>query len=143
MNIENHNNSFNEILTLIQQARKRAYLQTNKVLMELYWSVGKYVSNKTSKESWGKGVVKELAEYIQQQDPIIGGFTPRNIWRMKQFYETYRENLKLTPLVSQISWTNNLIILSGNRSDEEKEFYLGLLPEAKELASKLELDSEN
>ena len=124
MNIEKHNNSFNEILTLIQEARKRAYQQSNKVLMELYWNVGKYVSNKTTKESWGKGIVKELADYIKQQDPTVGGFTTRNIWRMKQFYETYQDNLKLTPLVSQISWTNNLIILSGNKSDEEKEFYL-------------------
>ena len=124
MNIENHNNSFNEILTLIHQARKKAYQQTNSVLMELYWNVGKYVSNKTTNESWGKGVVEELAKYIKQQDPTIGGFTTRNIWRMKKFYEIYRDNPKLTPLVSQISWTNNLIILSGNKSDEEKEFYL-------------------
>lgn len=124
MNIENHNNSFNKILTLIHQARKKAYQQTNRVLMELYWNVGKYVSNKTTTDSWGKGVVEELAKYIKQQDPTIGGFTTRNIWRMKKFYETYKENPKLTPLVSQISWTNNLIILSGNKSDEEKEFYI-------------------
>ena len=120
MNIENHNNSFNEILTLIHQARKKAYQQTNSVLMELYLNVGKYVSNKTTTDRWGKGVVEELAKYIKQQDPTIGGFTTRNIWRMKKFYETYKDNPKLTPLVSQISWTNNLIILSGNKSDEEK-----------------------
>jgi predicted nuclease of restriction endonuclease-like (RecB) superfamily len=124
MNIENHNNSFNEILTLIQEARKRAYQQSNKVLMELYWSVGKYVSNKTTKESWGKGVVKELAEYIKQQDPTVGGFSDKNIWRMKQFYETYNENEKLSPLVREVSWTNNLIIMSGRKSDEEREYYL-------------------
>jgi predicted nuclease of restriction endonuclease-like (RecB) superfamily len=124
MNIENHNNSFNEILTLIQEARKRAYQQSNKVLMELYWSVGKYVSNKTTKDSWGKGVVKELAEYIKQQDPTVGGFSDKNIWRMKQFYETYNENEKLSPLVREVSWTNNLIIMSGRKSDEEREYYL-------------------
>jgi predicted nuclease of restriction endonuclease-like (RecB) superfamily len=124
MNIENHNNSFNEILTLIQEARKRAYQQSNKVLMELYWSVGKYVSTKTSKDSWGKGVVKELAEYIKQQDPTVGGFSDKNIWRMKQFYETYNENEKLSPLVREVSWTNNLIIMSGRKSDEEREYYL-------------------
>jgi predicted nuclease of restriction endonuclease-like (RecB) superfamily len=92
--------------------------------MELYWSVGKYVSNKTTKESWGKGVVKELAEYIKQQDPTVGGFSDKNIWRMKQFYETYNENEKLSPLVREVSWTNNLIIMSGRKSDEEREYYL-------------------
>ena len=124
MNIEKHENSFNEVLTLIQKARKKAYNQINQNLIELYWSVGEYVSQKTKKEHWGKGIVKELAEFIKKKDPTIGGFTPRNIWRMKQFYETYHNNPKLTPLVSQISWTNNLIVLSGNKSDEEKEFYL-------------------
>ena len=124
MKIENHKDSFNEVLTLIQKARQVAYTQVNQVLMELYWSVGEYVSHKTSKENWGKGIVEELATYIKKEDPSIGGFTTRNIWRMKQFYEAYQDNLKLTPLVSQVSWTNNLIILSGNKSDEEKEFYL-------------------
>jgi len=124
MKIENHKDSFNEVLTLIQKARQVAYTQVNQVLMELYWSVGEYVFHKTNKENWGKGIVEELAIYIKKEDPSIGGFTTRNIWRMKQFYETYRENSKLTPLVSQISWTNNLIILSGNKSDDEKEFYL-------------------
>jgi predicted nuclease of restriction endonuclease-like (RecB) superfamily len=124
MNIETHKDSFDELLILIQKARQVAYTQANQVLMELYWSVGEYISYKTKNESWGRGVVKELAEYIKKQDPTIGGFTVRNIWRMKQLYETYCENSKLTPLVSQISWTNNLIILSGNKSDDEKEFYL-------------------
>jgi len=124
MNIENHKNSFNEVLTLIQKSRQVAYNQVNQTLMKLYWSVGEYISHKTTKENWGRGVVEELAKYIKEKDPTIGGFTTRNIWRMKQLYETYKQNPKLTPLVSQISWTNNLIILSGNRSDEEKEFYL-------------------
>ncbi len=123
-NIDNSQNSFNEVLTLIQQAKQKVYTQANKILMELYWNVGHYVSEKTNHERWGKSTVSELAIYIKKQDPSIGGFSPRNIWRMKQFYETYAENKKLSPLVTQISWTNNLIIMSGRKSDEEKEFYL-------------------
>ena len=115
MNIENHKNSFNEVLTLIQKSRQIAYTQVNQTLMKLYLSVGEYISHKTTKENWGRGVVKELAKYIKEKDPTIGGFTTRNIWRMKQLYETYKQNPKLTPLVSQVSWTNNLIILSGNK----------------------------
>ena len=124
MKIENTQKSFDEFLSLIQKARQSAYRQINQTLINLYWSVGEYISHKTDKDNWGRGIVEELAKYIKEKDPSIGGFTARNIWRMKKFYETYSNNPKLTPLVSQVSWTNNLIILSGDKSDEEKEFYL-------------------
>ena len=123
-NIENDQNSFGEVLSLIQKAKRQVYKQANTILMKLYWDVGYYISDKTSNEGWGKSTVKELAEYIKKTDPSIGGFSVRNIWRMKQFYETYKENKKLSPLVTQVSWTNNLIIMSGRKSDIEKEFYL-------------------
>jgi len=123
-NINNNQNSFNEVLSLIQKAKRQVYRKANKILMELYWDVGHYISEKTNKENWGKGTVKELADYIKKIDPSIGGFSDKNIWRMKQFYETYKTNEKLLPLVRQVSWTNNLIIMSGRKSDEEKEFYL-------------------
>lgn len=123
-NIESNQKSFNEVLSLIQKAKRQVYRQANTILMELYWDVGHYVFDKTTKESWGKSVVKELAYYIKKQDPSVGGFSEQNIWRMKQFYETYRDKEKLLPLVREVSWTNNLTIMSGRKSDEEKEFYL-------------------
>ena len=118
MKIENTQKSFDELLSLIQKARQSAYRQINQTLINLYWSVGEYISHKTDKDNWGRGIVEELAKYIKEKDPSIGGFTARNIWRMKKFYETYSNNPKLTPLVSQVSWTNNLIILSGDKSEE-------------------------
>jgi predicted nuclease of restriction endonuclease-like (RecB) superfamily len=123
-NIENNQTHFNEVLTLIQKAKQKVYKQANISLMELYWDVGHYISDKTNKEHWGKSTVKELSKYIKKQDPSIGGFSEQNIWRMKQFYETYKDNQKLSPLVREVSWTNNLIIMSGRKSDIEKEFYL-------------------
>lgn len=123
-NIDNNQNSFNEILTLIQKAKQRVYKQANTLLIELYWDVGQYISDKTTSERWGKGTVRELANYIKKIDPSIGGFSEQNIWRMKQFYETYKDNEKLLPLVREVSWTNNLSIMSGRKTDVEKEFYL-------------------
>jgi predicted nuclease of restriction endonuclease-like (RecB) superfamily len=52
------------------------------------------------------------------------GFSVQNLWRMKQFYETYKDNEKLSPLVRELSWTHNLIILHNTETTEEKEFYL-------------------
>lgn len=123
-NIKNNRNNFNEILILIKKSKQKAYKRVNDILIKLYWDVGQYISNKTKKEGWGKSTVKELANYIKKKDPDIRGFSEQNIWRMKQFYETYKDNKKLSSLVREVSWTNNLIIMSGRKSDEEKEFYL-------------------
>ncbi|CAA6820042.1 MAG: FIG074102: hypothetical protein [uncultured Sulfurovum sp.] len=123
-NIDNNKNSFNEILTLIQKVKQRVYKQANTLLIELYWDVGQYISDKTTSERWGKSTVRELANYIKKIDSSIGGFSEQNIWRMKQFYETYKDNEKLLPLVREVLWTNNLSIMSGRKSDVEKEFYL-------------------
>ena len=134
------NTNFSEIVTLIQSSKQKAYAQVNTTLIELYWSIGKYISTKTIKENWGKGVVKELAEFIKLQDPTMKGFSDKNLWRMKQFYETYKDNQKLTPLVTEISWTNNLVILSSAKTDEEREFYLLLA--SRERYSKRELERQ-
>ena len=132
--------NFNKILKTIQLSKQKALQQVNSTLIELYWEIGKYIAEKTIKENWGKGVVKELADYIKEKEPTLKGFTERNLWRMKQFYEAYKDNEKLTPLVTEISWTNNLIILSSTKTDEEREFYLLLT--SKERYSKRELERQ-
>ena len=85
MNLQQNNNdtNFNELLNLITTSKQKALKQVNSTLIELYWNIGKYISTKTIKENWGKGVVKELANYIKLQDPTIKGFSDKNIWRMK------------------------------------------------------------
>jgi predicted nuclease of restriction endonuclease-like (RecB) superfamily len=91
-------------------------------------------------EKWGKSVVKEFSQYIQAHYEGIKGFSPQNIWRMKQFYDTYAHNEKLSPLVREISWTNNLLIMMAAKTDEEREFYLLLT--AKNNYSKRELERQ-
>jgi len=123
-NIENNQNSFNEVLSLIQKAKQKVYKEANSTLIMLYWDLGAYISNKTTKENWGKGVVKSLAEYINQKDPSLKGFNNRNLWRMKQFYETYEDSPKLSTLWTQLNWSNNRTIFSRCKRKEEREFYL-------------------
>ena len=132
--------NFNEILKTIQTSKQKALQQVNTTLIKLYWEVGKYISIKTISENWGKSIVEDLAAYIKKQEPTLKGFTARSLWRMKQFYETYKDNKKLTPLVTEISWTNNLIILSSAKTDEEREFYLLLA--SRERYSKRELERQ-
>lgn len=118
------NNEFQNVVLMIKQAQIRAYSAVNHELIDLYFSLGKYISVKVEQSNWGKGVVKELADYIAKTAPELTGFSDKNLWRMKQFYETYKDDEKLSPLVRELSWTNNLIIFSRTKSAEERAFYL-------------------
>lgn len=71
------------------------------------------------KSTFGDSYIDSIAKEIQEEFPGIKGFNRRGLYRMKQFYETYAENEVVTPLVTQISWTNHLLIMSGCKSDEE------------------------
>ena len=88
--------------------------------------LGEYISQRVADDGWGQGTVKTLAEHIARRRPNAIGFSARNLWRMMQFYETYRDRPKLSPLVTELSWTHNLIIMSRCKRDEEREFYLRL-----------------
>jgi predicted nuclease of restriction endonuclease-like (RecB) superfamily len=116
--------NFTEVLNLIVTSKQNVYKKINTALIELYWEIGKYISLKTTKENWGKSIVKELASFITQKEPTIKGFTSRGLWRMKQFYEIYKDSKKVSPLVTQITWTNHLLIISASKSDEEREYYI-------------------
>ena len=131
---------FADVIEMIRGTRNQVLRMANTALIDLYWQVGQYLSAKISSAEWGDGVVKQLAEYIGKNCPDIKGFSDKNLWRMKQFYETYAGKEKLSPLVRQISWTNNLIILSRTKSEEECEFYLQKC--ISERYSKRELDRQ-
>ncbi len=85
-------------------------------------------------------MVDSLAEYLARTVPGQRGFTRRNLFRMRQFFETYRGDAKVTPLVTQLPWTHNLIILSQAQRPEEREFYLRMA--AQERWSKRELERQ-
>lgn len=126
---------------MIQHTRSEVVRLANASLIDLYWRVGKYISDKISVSEWSDGVVKQLADYIEKNSPEVKGFSDKNLWRMKQFYETYKDaDEKLSPLVRQISWTNNLIIMSRSKTLDERAFYLTLCQ--KEHLSKRELNRQ-
>jgi len=131
---------FVEIIQLIKQARNRAIKSVNTELINLYWNIGEYISKRVENAEWGQSIVKELAIYLQKNEPDLKGFSDKNLWRMKQFYETYKDFPKLAPVVREISWTNNLTILSRANTIEEKEFYLRLCIQEK--YSKRELERQ-
>ena len=124
---KNYIKQFDDVVLLIRQTRNNVVRLANTALIELYWKIGEYLHKRIEASEWGNGVVKQLSLHIAKHNPGLSGFSDKNLWRMKQFYETYSaESEKLSPLVRQISWSNNLVILSRAKSIEEKEFYLRL-----------------
>ena len=109
---------FTDIIQLIKQSRENAIRSVNAELINLYWNIGAYITNKIEQAEWGDSVVSELAKYIQQNEPEIKGFSDKNIWRMKQFYETYKDFPKLSTLLREISWSHNLAIFSRCKTDK-------------------------
>ncbi len=117
---------FDEVLGLIDVARSSAVAAVNTHLIQLYWSIGEHISRRIAGAGWGQGTVAQLAEHIRKRLPNARGYSARNLWRMMQFFETYRDKPKLSPLVTELSWTHNLLIMSRSKRDDEREFYLRL-----------------
>ena len=132
--------SFAEVVEMIRGARQTAVRTANTQLVELYWQVGAYISRKLEQAEWGDGVVPQLADYLARTQPGLRGFTRANLFRMRQLYETYRDDEKVAPLVRQLPWTHNLIIINQSKRPEEREFYLRLA--IQEQWSKRELERQ-
>jgi len=129
---------FNQIISMIQTARFRAYAKVNEELINLYYNVGKFVSQKVENAEWGTGVVDRLAQFIKENHPEIKGFTRRGLYRMKQFYETYKDSEIVSALRTQLSWTHHRLILAKTKTIEEKEFYIKLAIKEKWSSRELE-----
>ena len=115
---------FKEIKERIYKAQYDALKAVNKELINLYWDIGKSIVAKQEKLGWGKAIVETLAKDLQKEFSGIQGFSVQNLWNMRQFYSAYKDNPKLQPLVGEISWTKNVIIMQRCKDDIQREFYI-------------------
>ncbi|MGK5092548.1 PDDEXK nuclease domain-containing protein [Deltaproteobacteria bacterium TL4] len=113
-----------DIKQRIRDAQYTALKAVNHNLIQLYWDIGRIIVERQQGETWGKSVVEQLAKDLQSEFPGIQGFSVRNIWYMRNLYTEYIHNEKLQPLVAEISWTHNIIILTKCKDDLEREFYI-------------------
>lgn len=113
-----------QIKQRIRAAQYEALKAVNKELIALYWDIGKLITDRQQGQTWGKSIVKTLAKDLQLEFPGMSGFSSANLWRIKLFYETYVDNEKLAPMVREIGWTHNLIIMEKCKDDLEREFYI-------------------
>lgn len=132
--------AFNEVVGIIEKARERAYRKVNEELILMYRDIGKYISEHAENATYGDSFVDGLAAFFAKNYPDLKGFNRRGLYRMKQFYELYKDDQKVSPLVTQLSWTHHLIIMSACKSAEERLFYMTLC--IKERYSKRELQRQ-
>ena len=128
------------LIHIIEESRQNALKKVNEELIKMYWKVGEFLSKETEHASYGDAYIDEISREIQETFSGIKGFNRRGLYRMKKFYETYKDNDIVTPLVTKISWTNHLLIMSGCKTDEEREFYIRLC--IKENYSKRQLERQ-
>ncbi|MBE9117244.1 DUF1016 family protein [Lusitaniella coriacea LEGE 07157] len=122
--IETYSTLLGEIKQRIRSAQYEALRAVNHELIALYWDIGKIIVSRQEGKTWGKGIVEQLARDLQIEFPGVAGFSARNIWRMRDFYLAYHAHEKLSPLVTEIGWTHNQVILSKCKNDLEREFYI-------------------
>jgi len=95
-------NQFAEVVKMIHQSRYNAIKNVNTEIVKLYWNIGEYISKKLEAAEWGDAVVDQLADYIQVKHPEFKGFTRRGLYRMRQFYDTYRQKEFVSAVLTQI-----------------------------------------
>lgn len=138
--VRKDNHQFDDIVKIVESAKDRAYRKVNEELILMYQEVGKYISEKSKEASYGSNFVENVADFFSENYPDLKGFTRRGLYRMKQFYELYKDDEKVSPVVTQLSWTNHLKIMSGSKSKEERQFYIELA--VREKYSKRELERQ-
>ena len=131
---------FKKIIDIIESAKERAYRKVNEELILMYRDIGEYISRESKNAEYGDAFVERLADFFSENYPDLKGFNRRGLYRMKQFYEIYKDEEKMSPLVTQLSWTNHLKIMSACKTMEERIFYMNMC--VKERLSKRELERQ-
>lgn len=119
-----YSRTLDEIKTRVRAAHYEALKAVNRELITLYWDIGRVIVARQQDYGWGRSVVERLAADLQKEFPGIGGFSASNLWRMRSFYLTYAEAEKLAPLVREIGWSHNIMVMEKCHDAKQREFYL-------------------
>lgn len=121
---EDYSELLRSVKERVRAAQYEALKSVNRELVALYWDIGRLIAERQQGRTWGRSVVDQLAGDLQIEFPGIAGFSSSNLWRMKLFYDTYAENQKLAPLVREIAWSHNLVVMERCKDDLQREFYI-------------------
>ena len=113
-----------DIKNRIRNSQYEAMKVVNQTLINLYWGIGQEIYNQQEAKGWGKSIVEVLSQELKIEFPDVKGFSASNLWRMRNFYVTYKDSEDLAPLVREISWTKNIAVMEKCKDSLEREFYI-------------------
>ncbi|GAB4483138.1 MAG: hypothetical protein OHK006_03230 [Thermodesulfovibrionales bacterium] len=113
-----------EVKERVRAAQYAALKAVNKELVALYWDIGRLIVSRQADAVHGAAIAEQLAADLRKEFPGVGGYSRRNIFYMREFYLAYRDLPKVQPMVAQIGWSHNLIILQRCKDPLEREFYI-------------------
>ncbi len=108
----------------IRSAQIKAGVSVNREMIKLYWELGRQISERQSQNGWGSSVVERLSKDLHKEFPDIKGFSERNLWNMKGFFDSYKDQEFLQQLVAEIPWGHNLVLMSSVKDMNEREWYI-------------------
>lgn len=129
--------SYLEVVSIVKSAHERTFSKINEELILMYREIGKFISTKLQDTKYGEKFIDGLAEFFAKNYSELKGFNRRGLYRMKQFYEIYAEDEKVSTMLTQLSWSNHLKIMSSCKSREERFFYIKLCIKEKYTAREL------
>ncbi|MCB0566917.1 MAG: DUF1016 domain-containing protein [Lewinellaceae bacterium] len=113
-----------QIKATIQAERTRAIQQVTRSLITAYWEIGRQIVESQERHGWGKSIVEQLSEDLRRDFPGQSGFSARNLWEMRRFYETYKDFSNLQQAVAEIPWGHHRLIMQKCRNPAEREYYI-------------------
>ena len=116
-----------DLKDLIHKKQYQILKSINSETVNLYWEIGEEIYRQQEENDWGKSIVQVLSTELQKEFPGAKGYSAANLWRIRNFYLTYRDSEKLAPLVREISWSNNIIIMEKCKDDLQREFYIQMV----------------
>jgi len=121
---QGYNELFNDVVHQIQQSRIKAASVANRIIGEMNFNIGRIITEKQEKYGWGKSIVEKLSADLNLMFDGKEGFSPQNLWYMRQFFMEYKDNPELLELAFAIPWGQNILIISKIKDIKEREYYL-------------------
>ena len=122
--ISAYNNFFKEIIDTINSARYNAFKSLNKYHIGQNFEIGRIIVENQERNQWGESIVDTLSKDINKQIDGVKGYSPQNLWRMRQFYLEYENEPELLELALKIPWGQNMLIIHQLKNKKERKYYL-------------------
>ena len=122
--IEKYNSFLVDIKTQIKLSQQKAFNAVNQEMISLYFNIGKMIDIWQKELGWGAKVIDKLSLDILNEFPTMSGFSTRNLKLMVQFYKEYSNDEFVQPIVAQIPWTHNIILIQKIKDKNIRFWYM-------------------